>query len=241
MTKPIRPASDTFTQALAEVLQHGGADAPMRDRVSQAVRHEKHTSNEASTDFEDTESEVSILQRVITRETDPALYQEATDALHRLVARVDADKPAVSAEKLVLGDLMDAESIINGGRRPFVEKVIYYCMELLDKDNPTHVIGHIESECRDYEKLIQAATAAEDKKLGRNCFSEKQARSRPFLKGRYTQEDALQILKNVGIDTTCGACMEIAFTGVTTAAHECTYPAKVIPPDDRYPWEGANG
>lgn len=127
---------------------------------------------------------------------------------------------ANEAEPLIMGDLMDAESIINGGRRPFVEKVIYYCMELLEKDNPMHVIGHIESECHDYENLIQAATAAEDKKLGRNCFSEGQARPGPFLKGRYTQEDALQILKNMGIDTKCGACMEIAFTGVTTAAHE---------------------
>jgi hypothetical protein len=32
---------------------------------------------------------------------------------------------------------------------------------------------------------------------------------------------ALQLLKNSGIDTTCGACMEISFTGVTQAAHTC--------------------
>ena len=32
---------------------------------------------------------------------------------------------------------------------------------------------------------------------------------------------ALAVLKNVGIDTECGACMEVAFTGRTTHAHEC--------------------
>lgn len=35
-------------------------------------------------------------------------------------------------------------------------------------------------------------------------------------------DDTTSALKNVGIDVTCGACMEIAFTGVTTNAHECT-------------------
>lgn len=33
--------------------------------------------------------------------------------------------------------------------------------------------------------------------------------------------DIIQLLKNVGMDTDCGACMEIAFTGITTADHTC--------------------
>lgn len=33
--------------------------------------------------------------------------------------------------------------------------------------------------------------------------------------------DILQALKNYGADTNCGACMEIAFTGVTTNEHSC--------------------
>lgn len=52
---------------------------------------------------------------------------------------------------------IDAEMIINGGRRPFVEKVQYYLNELLEDDAPLHVIGHIEELCRDYEKLIRDA------------------------------------------------------------------------------------
>lgn len=32
----------------------------------------------------------------------------------------------------------------------------------------------------------------------------------------------LQALKNSGIDIDCGACMEVAFTGVTTNAHTCS-------------------
>lgn len=32
---------------------------------------------------------------------------------------------------------------------------------------------------------------------------------------------ALACMKNMGIDTECGACMEIAFTGITQAKHTC--------------------
>ena len=35
-------------------------------------------------------------------------------------------------------------------------------------------------------------------------------------------EHTLQALKNMGHDTECGACMEQAFTGVTTHEHSCT-------------------
>jgi hypothetical protein len=35
------------------------------------------------------------------------------------------------------------------------------------------------------------------------------------------EEFALAVLRNVGVDTECGACMEIAFTGVTTNQHDC--------------------
>ena len=31
----------------------------------------------------------------------------------------------------------------------------------------------------------------------------------------------LKALKNSGVDTECGACMEVAFTGVTTNQHTC--------------------
>jgi hypothetical protein len=36
-----------------------------------------------------------------------------------------------------------------------------------------------------------------------------------------SEADITQALKNVGVDTTCGACMEIAFTGVTLTSHIC--------------------
>lgn len=36
------------------------------------------------------------------------------------------------------------------------------------------------------------------------------------------QAFAVACLKNCGIDVECGACMEVAFTGVTTNAHGCS-------------------
>lgn len=33
--------------------------------------------------------------------------------------------------------------------------------------------------------------------------------------------DTIRALKNYGADTKCGACMEVAFTGVTTNQHTC--------------------
>ena len=45
-----------------------------------------------------------------------------------------------------------------------------------------------------------------------------------FLKAALTfsLDEVLQILKNAGVDVTCGACMELAFTGTTLAAHTCS-------------------
>lgn len=37
----------------------------------------------------------------------------------------------------------------------------------------------------------------------------------------YRLSDVLLILRNAGIDTECGACAEVAFTGLTQAAHSC--------------------
>lgn len=42
------------------------------------------------------------------------------------------------------------------------------------------------------------------------------------LKTMYSLEQVLQILRNTGVDTKCGACMEISFTGATLAKHECS-------------------
>lgn len=33
--------------------------------------------------------------------------------------------------------------------------------------------------------------------------------------------EVIEVLKNSGIDTTCEACMEVAYTGITTSAHTC--------------------
>lgn len=38
----------------------------------------------------------------------------------------------------------------------------------------------------------------------------------------HTFREVMQILKNFGVDINCGACMEIAYTGVTTNTHECS-------------------
>lgn len=35
-------------------------------------------------------------------------------------------------------------------------------------------------------------------------------------------KEVLTALRNFGIDTECGSCMEIAFTGVTTHEHTCS-------------------
>jgi len=40
--------------------------------------------------------------------------------------------------------------------------------------------------------------------------------------------DVITALKNVGIDTECGACMEIGFTGVTTNLHTCASPGNAV-------------
>lgn len=58
-----------------------------------------------------------------------------------------------------------------------------------------------------------------------NFLTEKEAaEKRPslgFSRFAYTTDDVLKILANMGHDVTCGACMEIAFTGSTQAAHSC--------------------
>ncbi len=41
------------------------------------------------------------------------------------------------------------------------------------------------------------------------------------VQGIQTQEMVLKALKNMGHDTTCGACMALAFTGTTTGVHTC--------------------
>jgi hypothetical protein len=53
---------------------------------------------------------------------------------------------------------------------------------------------------------------------------------------RYSEQDVLKILSNVGIDIKCGACLEIAFTGVTMATHGCSYNRPGL-----YPWEESEG
>lgn len=37
----------------------------------------------------------------------------------------------------------------------------------------------------------------------------------------FTDGEVIAMLRNVGVDVDCGACMEVAFTGVTTNAHTC--------------------
>lgn len=38
----------------------------------------------------------------------------------------------------------------------------------------------------------------------------------------FSLEEVIKILTNLGVDTSCGACMEVAFTGVTTNSHTCS-------------------
>jgi hypothetical protein len=45
-----------------------------------------------------------------------------------------------------------------------------------------------------------------------------------------------QVLQNLGIDTRCGACMEVGFTGMTTNRHTCVEPfLTTLPPTERQP------
>jgi len=40
----------------------------------------------------------------------------------------------------------------------------------------------------------------------------------------FTLEQVIRILQNSGIDTTCPACADTAFTGSTTSSHSCAIP-----------------
>lgn len=44
----------------------------------------------------------------------------------------------------------------------------------------------------------------------------------------FTFTQVLQILENVRVDIRCGACCEIAFTGLTTNKHECKEGSKLV-------------
>lgn len=43
---------------------------------------------------------------------------------------------------------------------------------------------------------------------------------------RFTLEEVIQVLRNMGVDVACGACMEVVFTGVTLAEHSCALIAR---------------
>lgn len=42
--------------------------------------------------------------------------------------------------------------------------------------------------------------------------------------GALTGEEVLTLLRNVGVDITCGACVGIAYTGYALEAHTCGAP-----------------
>lgn len=107
---------------------------------------------------------VRELENYLCRETDEAPDDETDPVNGQLVsARVSPVAPAVEGEPNHpdVGDGgvpdIDAEMLINGKRREFVDRVQFYLNELLEDDAPLHIIGHIESECTDYEKLIRDA------------------------------------------------------------------------------------
>mgnify|MGYP001596743500 CR=1 FL=1 len=37
----------------------------------------------------------------------------------------------------------------------------------------------------------------------------------------FTLDEVLQVLENVGVDVSCGACAECAFTGSSFSSHTC--------------------
>ncbi|MGH9966566.1 MAG: Lar family restriction alleviation protein [Pyrinomonadaceae bacterium] len=47
------------------------------------------------------------------------------------------------------------------------------------------------------------------------------AESERVSRPEFSVEEVLQILRNVCVDVECGACCEIAFTGITIHAHSC--------------------
>lgn len=68
-----------------------------------------------------------------------------------------------------------------------------------------------------------------------DCHTRADELEAALLVGRQTPPDqdvagTIQALKNSGIDTECGACMEVAFTGVTTNQHTCEAPASPVLP-----------
>lgn len=69
------------------------------------------------------------------------------------------------------------------------------------------------------ERCLQALNDAA-KKEGRAAGKTQSFSSYPLADfKRYSQLDVLKILTNMGHDVTCGACMEVAFTGATLSEH----------------------
>lgn len=90
-----------------------------------------------------------------------AVYGEDQKLLHFQLTKREGEGDAPEETHPDVGEHpvtgIDAEMLINGHRRDFVNSVQHYLNELLEDDSPQHVIGHIESECRDYSKLIRDA------------------------------------------------------------------------------------
>ena len=70
--------------------------------------------------------------------------------------------------------------------------------------------------------LRRAGPQTEDQDLGAGLIHQ----AIPDMEGTlprptFTEDQVVAALRNSGVDVECGACMEVAFTGVTTNQHTC--------------------
>lgn len=175
---PAPPESAALNARLAEQCAReqekpDQQDSAALEKLRMAIDDADPWPSEAARDAGDYESAVLLMASerqallVVAREAAAMLDETNHGGLsHRRsesMARALRDAPPAVAddEHEDVGDKpvadIDAEMLINGHRRKFVESVQYYLNELLDDDNPPHAIGHIESECADYSRLIRAA------------------------------------------------------------------------------------
>lgn len=87
---------------------------------------------------------------------------------------------------------------------------------------PVAVTGRLDRSLADFERACLVHLDEEQQRanpdnalIGVLCDAVRLVRERNPV------DFALHTLRNSGIDTECGACMEVAFTGVTTAPHTC--------------------
>lgn len=93
------------------------------------------------------------LRQVVERESNiGADWEGLSDEVEIMLRKAAGDSFVADREQEQLES--DVEASINGLRRPFVERVMYYLADLLEGEEPGRAVGHIEQECRKYALFV---------------------------------------------------------------------------------------